>query len=722
MGCMGDRENGPTEQAQKWDFITLSDFKATSVWTSVAYIWLWLMALVSVAVYAADTFTAVNLLAFNKWSSQVQPALEFKYSKWIFAICICLSWALAIFEWIRAIRVIRRGGVAESYMDSLAVTLQSMRGKGWRRFLVFTELTKSKKGVDYIAFFVYFAFKGAVRIILAEGPRQAVNAMTLYAVMNADLVVKGTPTQNHSNFEQFWLNVEALADKNAQQAVILFSMLFTMVIWVFSAISLIIATVLYLVFLWHYVPQRDGRLSIYCRRKIDRRLEKIVAVKVKAAIEEEETRQRKAEQKAELKRQKTGELPPPTAPKIARQPTLPQLGATPEMKSDDKLPEFPLSRQDTNATIATLPVYSSRPPTRNENERFERQPTLPGIGMGRPGAPSRNATQNSAWSSAPSYESNAPLLANAGYAGEVAGMSRPPTAFSRQDTNAPFDRRPLPSRNMTQSTQATQRSHPPPMSRMDTTGSRPFTPMSRNDSNLSRVPVGPRMPIRSNTGFSFDQEPRSAISPLSPPDNYGPPTGPPMRRPTQDSFVSAMTRQESQASVMRPMPAMSRQPTYGSLHSHKSSFSRPIPPAQRQASDPSFEMTSQPPHGSATNPAIERQPSNSGYVAFNPAMHSTSSTPVPQQGPQRSVTIAAGPAGTDGNYFGHVQEVPQRSATAPIDHRATTGYADIFDDYRDSYRDSGAENANVRRPSPPAGPQRSATAGPPQENGWQNRF
>ena len=108
----------------------------------------------------ADTYTAVNLLAFDKWSSKIEPAIPLKYSKWIFAGCIIASWVLCGFEWVRAIRVIRRGGVAESYMDTLAVSIQSMRGKGWKRFLVFAELTKSKKGVDYIALFVYFQFQG----------------------------------------------------------------------------------------------------------------------------------------------------------------------------------------------------------------------------------------------------------------------------------------------------------------------------------------------------------------------------------------------------------------------------------------------------------------------------------------------------------------------------------------------------------------------------------
>ena len=90
--------------------------------------------------------------------------ISFEISKWIFASCIILSFILLGFEWFRAIGVIRRGSVAESYLDPLAVILQSIRvdknGHGYKRFLVFVELTKSRKGIDYVAIFVYFQFKG----------------------------------------------------------------------------------------------------------------------------------------------------------------------------------------------------------------------------------------------------------------------------------------------------------------------------------------------------------------------------------------------------------------------------------------------------------------------------------------------------------------------------------------------------------------------------------
>lgn len=62
----------------------------------------------------------------------------------------------------------KRGGVAESYLDPLALYIQSLRmgkeGRGWKRFLVFAELSKGKKGADYVALFTYYSFEGMLRL------------------------------------------------------------------------------------------------------------------------------------------------------------------------------------------------------------------------------------------------------------------------------------------------------------------------------------------------------------------------------------------------------------------------------------------------------------------------------------------------------------------------------------------------------------------------------
>jgi len=143
---------------------SINDFKSTSCFTPLAYGYLYFSLIISIAVYAVDTFTAINLLAFNRWSSEIAPSqiISFDVAKWIFSICIILSFINLGYEHFRANRVMRRGSVAECFLDNLAVRLESIRvgkGRGWKRFLVFAELTKSKKGAEYIALFTYFSFQ-----------------------------------------------------------------------------------------------------------------------------------------------------------------------------------------------------------------------------------------------------------------------------------------------------------------------------------------------------------------------------------------------------------------------------------------------------------------------------------------------------------------------------------------------------------------------------------
>ena len=697
MGCCGERERGPPEPTAKWTYINLSDFKSTSSWNTLAYIWVWIMAIVAVAVFAADTFTAVNLLAYNKWTSKVEPKIPIEYARWIFAGCILFGFVLYIFNWIFAIRAIRRGGIADSFLDPLAATLQSMRGSGWRRFLVFSNLTQSKKGTDYIAYFVYFSFQSAIRVIIAEGPRQAINGMTLYSVMQ-DKLMDGDGSDK-SNIEQFWANLQHLFNENNFQALTMCAMLFTLIIWVISALSLLISLILYLVFLWHYIPQQDGRLKVYCRRKIDRRLEKIVEAKIKAAIEEEEKRTRKAEkraeQKAEIVRKKTGELPPERPIKFTRQPTLPVVPITPDPAKEDKLPEHALVRQGTSSTVSTLPLYSSRPPTRNDHPRLESHPSQRSMHSARP-MPSRTVTQSSGFPT-PNYEMDAPLLDNVGFAGHE--ISRPPTAASRRQGSFSSLNGSMPTRTMTQDSQGSQGPHHtfPQRPNMPPPGPmRSYTPMSRSDSPGPRQPLGPQVPFGS--------------APTPPPGEmyYN---QPPARQNTPDAY--GPMRQGSNASFNRPPPT-SRQPTFGSVNSQETSISRPVlptasmsfnrpfspPPAHAEQSLPypadSYEMTPRPYMSQTPAPVSTFAPSPppaasvGGYRAFNPAVHSASSTPAPhQQMPQRSVTAL-------GNHPAAVRpvEIPQRSATAPavehlaanrgvpsFDHRGTIGYSDIVDDY-----------------------------------------
>ncbi|OBT38794.1 hypothetical protein VE00_10928 [Pseudogymnoascus sp. WSF 3629] len=421
---------------EKWDFISLQDFKSSSFFEYLAYGYLWLSLVISVAVYGVDTFTAYNLIALNKFTS-IEPVIKLDISKWIFAGCIIASWVNVIYEHIRAHLIIKRGAVAESYLDSLAVRLQAIRvfgqGRGWKRFLVFSELTKSKKGAEYVALFTYFSFQSWIRVIFCSGPRQVINALTLRSVYIAQLDPKDKDAA--TSILQFFKNFGILADQDKKQAVVLSGMVFTLVVWIFAALSLLLAMLFYLLFLWHYIPNGDGGLSGYCERKINGRLQKIVSVKINKAIEDEERKRIKANQKAF----KNGEKPV-----LGRQATLPTLFDT---KDDNKLPTMPMLNR--NDTTTTLPMYTSRPGTPSSQ-----QPKLPDFELSnmdqkRP-VPSRLNTATSA----SSYGASSGLVANAADMGySRTGSPAPPMPGQEGSNGMPF---PAPQRTMTGGTNASQ--------------------------------------------------------------------------------------------------------------------------------------------------------------------------------------------------------------------------------------------------------------------------
>ncbi|SPO04956.1 uncharacterized protein DNG_07641 [Cephalotrichum gorgonifer] len=404
MGCLTHRRKAVNVGTdQNWSYINLKDFKSTSCFTPFAYGYLWLMLLTSVAVYGVDTFVAVNLLAFDSWSSQIDPGVDRDIAKWVFSVCIIASFVNLAFEHIRAWRVMRRGNVAECYLDSLAVRLESIRmgkGQGWRRFLVFASLTKSKKGAEYIALFTYFSFQSWIRVLICSGPRQVINALTLYGVYTTDLGGNQNMSIDRS-LVNFWETIQKLAEENLQQVVILLGMAFTLIIWAFSALFLIMAILFYVLFLWHWIPQADGGLGGYCERKVNKALVKIVTKKVNKALAREQEERMKAEYKSERKG-------PGEKPSLGRQATLPTIPDLGPGLGGDKLPEMPsLSRAD---TFSSLPPYASRPGTPGSIE-------LNAMDQKRP-VPSRAGTTTSN-----PYSSRAGLMASASEMGTSSPLS-----------------------------------------------------------------------------------------------------------------------------------------------------------------------------------------------------------------------------------------------------------------------------------------------------------
>lgn len=123
-------------QDHKFDYIDVNSFKAHGMLLWAGYVWVYIDILKSTAVYVLDTQTgniemrlmyliiAIFLLAFNKWSNQVQPAVPLSISRWIFSGCIIFSFLLLAKDWWTARKIIRSRDISFAYTNLIGKLCQ----------------------------------------------------------------------------------------------------------------------------------------------------------------------------------------------------------------------------------------------------------------------------------------------------------------------------------------------------------------------------------------------------------------------------------------------------------------------------------------------------------------------------------------------------------------------------------------------------------------------
>lgn len=223
------------------------------------------------------------------------------------------------------------------------------------------------------------------------------NGFTFYSVARSK-IVEGPHDAGDSLVTSFFKNVKNLYNEEPMQAVVLASMAFTAIIWLIFMILLILALILWLFFLSHYVKRET--LTGYCRRKVEARLAKIVKEKTEKIWEEEQKKTLKDGGKGGKKKIDFDDIEA-----IKRQPTLPVFGF------NDSPPKGGFL--DRNESVSTLPRYTSQPTTPAGEDTLPRMPL------------SRNESEAS-------YASNAGLLDNAGGMGYSGPHQRPGTASSHR--------------------------------------------------------------------------------------------------------------------------------------------------------------------------------------------------------------------------------------------------------------------------------------------------
>lgn len=311
MCCSGGKWKREVVPDHKFDFVDTRDYHTKNFGIRLQYVWLYVLVLKSFGVYIADIYTATTMLASDNWTSAIYEKCDidvcpvnvsFQIGKWVFVGCILFSFLLLAYETRKTKRIIASRDISSAFTNVMANHYYSLRS--YDHFCFFCQIENSTKKKDDFAFFVFFTFKDWKRLLLADGPRQTINGLTLYSFWLAN--GKSNPFENLGDY---------FSSDDMTTSVLLITMVFTVLIFLGSLLVLVVAGICYIPLLCYI----QGNLKEYCCHKVDKRIGELIKKK---------TQQRVQMEAAQAKKEAaTGELSGP-------QPTLPNFSVDDD--DDDK--------------------------------------------------------------------------------------------------------------------------------------------------------------------------------------------------------------------------------------------------------------------------------------------------------------------------------------------------------------------------------------------------
>ncbi|KAF5369777.1 hypothetical protein D9758_001155 [Tetrapyrgos nigripes] len=297
----------------KFDFIDTREFTDNGFMMRAKYLWLYIIVLKSFLVYVSDIFTAITMLTTTSWSNEIFNhcqdlgcvSIPFNVGKWLFVGCIIFSFLLLAYESRKARKIITSRDISYAFTNVMANNYYSLRS--YDHFCFFDHISNSTKTSDDFAFFVFFTFKSWKRVLLADGPRQTINALTLYAIY-----------LSHKDDGDWW-DIQKYFDNNSlSTSALTVTTFFTVVVFLGSLLLLIVAGICYVPLLMHI----RGNLKEYCCHKVDKRISAIIKRKQKQRLAEAtKLAQKEAMGDYSHLKNKKGEIVGKPLP----QPTLPNL-------------------------------------------------------------------------------------------------------------------------------------------------------------------------------------------------------------------------------------------------------------------------------------------------------------------------------------------------------------------------------------------------------------
>jgi len=323
--CGGSKWKREKVHDHKFDFVDTREFTDNGFTMRVKYLWLYLIILKSFMVYILDIFSAVTMLSTDAWSNEIFNQcknlqgqgcifIPFATGRWLFVGCIIFSFLLLAYESRKAKKIIASRDISFAFTNVMANHYYSLRS--YDHFCFFDHISNSTKTSDDFAFFVFFTFKSWKQVLLADAPRQTINALTLYAIY---FVKRGNPGN--------WYDIGKWFDgnKNLSTSLLTVTTFLTVLVFAGSLLLLIVAALCYIPLLCHI----QGNLKEYCCHKVDKRIEAVIKRRQKKRLADAAKLAKKEAQGdySHLKNKK-GEIVGKPLP----QPTLPNLSVDDDME------------------------------------------------------------------------------------------------------------------------------------------------------------------------------------------------------------------------------------------------------------------------------------------------------------------------------------------------------------------------------------------------------
>ncbi|KAG5718758.1 hypothetical protein E4T56_gene2643 [Termitomyces sp. T112] len=314
--CGGSKWKREVVADHKFDFVDTREFTDNGFVMRMKYLWLYIIVLKSFMVYILDIFSAVTMLSTEAWSNEIFNQcrttdgcifIPFKTGRWLFVGCIIFSFLLLAYEARKSKKIIASRDISYAFTNVMANNYYSLRS--YDHFCFFDHISNSTKTSDDFAFFVFFTFKSWKRVLLADAPRQTINALTLYAIY---LVKHKNPGKWYDIGKWFANN------KSLSTSLLTVTTFLTVLVFAGSLLLLIMAGICYVPLLCHI----QGNLKEYCCHKVDKRIDAVIKRRQKQRLADAaKLAQREAQGDFSHLKNKKGEMIAKPLP----QPTLPNL-------------------------------------------------------------------------------------------------------------------------------------------------------------------------------------------------------------------------------------------------------------------------------------------------------------------------------------------------------------------------------------------------------------